>query len=86
MLYKFVSENEINPYKGGFVVINDRIYTNPTEETIRKAGFKELVESEPPEYDEQKQYILRKYKDDDVITVIYEVMNIEVVSDYKELQ
>ena len=79
MLYKFISENEIKPYKNGFVVIDNRIYTNPTEETVRKAGYKELVESDMPEYDEQTQYVQTKYKDDDVITVVYEVCDIEVI-------
>lgn len=75
-LFKFVSEMEIKPYKGGFVVMDNRIYTNPTEETLRKAGYKNLVESEMPEYDEEKQYLETKYKDGEVITVIYEVIDI----------
>ena len=76
MLYKFISENEIKPYKGGFIVIDNRIYTNPTEETIRKAGYKDLVESEFPAYDEKTQYLETKYIDSDVITTIYEVKDI----------
>lgn len=76
MLYKFVSENEIKPYKKGFVVLDNRIYTNPTEEIIRKAGYKNLVESEMPEFDEETQYLETKYIDGEVITVIYEVMDI----------
>jgi hypothetical protein len=76
MLYKFINENQIKPYKGGFVVIDNRIYTNPTEETIRKAGYKDLVESEIPEYDEQTQYLETKYIDGDVITTVYEVKDI----------
>ena len=76
MLHKFINENKIEPYKGGFVVINNRIYTNPTEETLRKAGYKNLVESETPEFDEETQYLETKYKDGEVITVIYEVIDI----------
>ena len=79
MLYKFINENEIKPYKNGFVVIDNRIYTNPTEETIRKAGYKELIETEMPEYDEQTQYLQTKYKDGDIITTVYEVCNIAVI-------
>ena len=78
MLYKFISEYEIEPYKGGFVVIDNIIYTNPTEETVRKAGYKELVESEMPEYDEEKQYLETKYIDGDVITTVYEVCDIVI--------
>lgn len=75
-LYKFVSETEIKKYSGGFVVMDNRIYTNPSEETLRKAGYKELVETEHPEYDEQTQYLETKYKDGDVITAVYEVVDI----------
>lgn len=75
-LYKFVSETEIKKYKGGFVVMDNRIYTNPTEETLRKAGYKNLVKSEMPEFDEEKQYLETKYIDGEVITVIYEVIDI----------
>ena len=77
-LFKFISETELKPYKGGFVVMDNRIYTNPTEETLRKAGYKNLVESEMPEYDEEKQYLETKYKDGEVITVIYEVIDIPI--------
>jgi hypothetical protein len=76
MLFKFINENQIKPYKKGFVVIDNRIYTNPTEETIRKAGYKNLVESEAPKYDEQTQYLETKYIDGDVITTVYEVKDI----------
>ena len=78
MLYKFVSEYEIEPYKGSYVVIDNRIYTNPTDETVRKAGYKDLVESEMPEYDEQTQYVQTKYIDGDVITTEYEVCDIVI--------
>ena len=75
-LFKFISETEIKPYKGGFVVMDNRIYTNPTEETLRKAGYKNLVESETPDYNEEKQYLETKYKDGEVITVVYEAKDI----------
>lgn len=77
MFYKFISETEIKPYKGGFVVLDNKIYTNPKEETLKRAGYKKLAEAEPPEYDEQKQYLKTTYKDGDAITPIYEVLDIE---------
>lgn len=79
-LYKFISETEIQKYKGGFVVIDNRIYTNPTEETVRKAGYKELVESPMPEYNEETEYIETTYVDGDVITAVYTVRQIEFES------
>ena len=80
-LYKFINENEIKKYKGGFVVIDNRIYTNPTEETVRKAGYKEFVVAEMPEHDPEKEYIQTTYIDGDVITVAYTVNPIEVLED-----
>ena len=53
-LYKFINENEIKKYKGGFVIVNNRIYTNPTEEKIREAGYKELAEVVAPEINDME--------------------------------
>ena len=75
-LFKFVSETEIKPYKGGWIIHNGRLYSNPTYEQLKEADYKEAVESEKPEYDEETQYLETKYKDGDVITVIYEVKDI----------
>lgn len=77
-LYKFISENKIQKYKGGFVVLNNRIYTNPTEETVRKAGYKELADAPCPEYDEATQYIEISYVDnDDFITKVHTVKEMQ---------
>ena len=76
-LYKFISETEIKKYKGGFVVIDNRIYTNPTEETVRKAGYKELAEVGEPTIDYDTEYLVTTYADGDVITPVYEVRRIE---------
>ena len=76
-LFKFISETEIQKYKGGFVVLDNRIYTNPTEETVRKAGYKELADAPAPECNPEKEYVLLSYKDGDVITPVYTVMEAE---------
>lgn len=77
MLYKFVSETEIKPYKGGFVVTKDNILiSNPTEEDLRKDDYKDKIETERPVYDEKTQYLESKYINGDVITVVYEVKDI----------
>ena len=81
-LYKFISETEIQKYKGGFVVLDNRIYTNPTEETVRKAGYKELAIRPMPEYDAEKEYVETKYVViDDRIVTVYTVKQIEVTPD-----
>ena len=80
-LYKFISETEIKKYKGGFVVVDNRIYTNPTEETVRKAGYKEFAKGIVPEYNPETEYLETKYADGDTITSVYTVKQIEVTPD-----
>lgn len=80
-LYKFINENEIKKYKGGFVVLDNRIYTNPNEETVKKAGYKELAETPVPEINPAEEYIERTYQDGDVITAVYTVKRLEVAED-----
>lgn len=81
-LYKFINENKVKKYDGGFVVLGGRIYTNPKEETLRAVGFKPIVKADMPEYDESSQYITSVYTDGtDNITEDFEVHNYEVISD-----
>ena len=80
-LYKFINENEVQKYKGGFVVIDNRIYTNPTEEKIRRAGFKELIDSPVPEINPENEYIQITYTDGEKITAVYMVKKLEVMGD-----
>lgn len=75
-LYKFIDETKIQKYKGGFVVLNNRIHTNPSEEIVRKAGYKDLVDTPCPEYDKATQYIQTKYVDGDVISVTRAICDI----------
>ena len=80
-LYKFINENEVKKYGGGFVVLGGRIYTNPKEETLRAVGFKPIVKADMPEYDENSQYITSVYTDGtENITENFEVHNYEVIS------
>lgn len=81
VLYKLLNENEIQKYKGGFVVVDNRIYTNPTEETVRKAGFKELADGPVPEINPAEEYIERTYTDGDKITAVYTAKKLEVTED-----
>ena len=76
-MYKFINENKIEKFKGGFIVYEGKIYTNPTEETLRLAGYKELDEGEMPEYDPATQYVEITYEDGEKIKVIYTVKDIE---------
>ena len=76
-LYRFMSETEIKKFNSDFVVVDNMIYTNPTEENIKAAGYKELAEiGEEPEYNPETQYLQVRYTDGDVITQEYEVIDI----------
>ena len=82
MKYKFINEHEIKPYENGFIIFNDRIYANPKEETLLKAGYKELVIDEVPEYNGETQYAEPIYVDgDDVITQSWVIKDIEIPID-----
>lgn len=77
-LYKF-ENGRLKKFNGGFVVYDNRIYTNPKEEIIRLAGYKDLMYGEEPEYDMETQYLMETYTEDDTkIYVGYEVMDIEI--------
>ena len=75
-LYK-IKNGKLKKFNGGFVVVDNRIYTNPTEETIRKAGYKELAEVTPPEVNDETEYVEITYVDGDVITPVYKVSQFE---------
>ena len=80
-LYKFINENEIQSYNGGFVVLDNRIYTNPTEEVVRKAGYKELVETEQPTFDPEMEYLSLTYQDGEKITEVWAVNEIPAIDE-----
>ena len=80
-LYK-LENGTLKKFKGGFVVLDNRIYTNPTEEIIRKAGYKDVVYGEKPAYNQETQYLNEVYTEDDTtIYVGYEVVDIEIPED-----
>lgn len=82
--YKFISENEIRKFTGGFVVIDDIIYTNPKPEHLSASGYKPLVHAEDPEYDIDKQYIVITYSDEEnYIQEIKTVKDIPEESSYE---
>ena len=61
-LYKFIDEHTIKRYVGEYIHYNGKIYTNPSEEILKAAGYKELEEiSELPYYNPSNQVIERRY-------------------------
>jgi len=75
-LYKYINSNRIEKFNADFIVLNERIKTNPTEADIKAIGYKAVVEDAMPEYDEQTQYVEAYYTDGDTITKKYRVVAI----------
>ena len=77
--YKFINEDKVEIHKkGNFIVFNNNIITNPSDETLFKAGYKDMVVKPEPEYNPETQYTIPKYADGDVITQRWEVRDIEI--------
>lgn len=77
-LYK-LKNGKLIKYNGGFIVENNRVFINPTEEKLRENGYKELVEDAIPEYDENTHYLARELEEqDNCIAVHWVVKEIEI--------
>jgi len=79
--YKFIDEYTVEKYEGGFLVLDGKIYTNPTATTLKSAGYKTITKGEMPEYDVKTQYVLAHYKDGKTIKCTYDVVTLPEVSD-----
>ena len=73
-LYR-LENGTLKKFKGGFVVLNNRIYTNPTEETIRKAGYKDVVYSDMPEHNPETHYLTEMYTENNTTIHVNYVIN-----------
>ena len=88
-MYLFKNENEISEYDGSplrFYVgktLIKQVFA-PTESELADFGYKKLVETDMPEYDQETQYIAETYADGEVITKVYEVRDLEEV--YEETE
>ncbi len=80
-LYKFINENRIKKYNGGFIIKNNTVYANPTEEILKSAGFKPLIKAEVPEYNSDTQYVTVHYEDGASIREVYSVIDLMNESD-----
>lgn len=61
-------------YNGGFIVEDNRVFINPTEEKLRENGYKELVYDEQPEYDETTHYLVRDFEEQEDCNVVHWVV------------
>lgn len=88
-MYLFKNKNEIIAYDGSplrFYVgktLIKQVFA-PSESELAKFGYKKLVETDMPECDQKTQYIAETYTDGEVITKVYEVRNLEEVTEETE--
>lgn len=78
MYYKFIDENKAERFEGGAIYYNHLVYANPTTEQLQMAGFKELVETEMPEFNAETEQLVPHYVDGDTITKTWTVKPLEV--------
>lgn len=80
MLGKLINGNLVTPSDKEKEKI---IVTSPTDEMLKYIrGYKDVTETEPPEYDPETQYLDMTYSETDTaISVSYEVKEMEVQTD-----
>ena len=64
-LYRFISEDRIERYDKGYVYLDGVQISNPSLDTLLKAGVKPLEECEMPAYSEGTQFIQPYYVNKD---------------------
>ena len=86
--YKFINEHKIEELKNKAIVVDNRIYSGDgifkDENILKKAGYKELVTADVPEYNPETHYVEKHYEDGDVITEVYEVIEIPAEDELTE--
>lgn len=73
MLYEYISRNQIKPAPNP-VKRNGKVYSNPTEKTLRELGYKELVVTDMPEVPDGK-IAIPVYTDGETITQGWEFID-----------
>ena len=76
-MYKYIDENHVVRAKNP-LYIGDKVISNPTEETLRKLGYKEMVEAAPLPECAEGECLIPHYTDGDVIVCTFTV---EVIPD-----
>lgn len=83
MLYKYINENTVMPFTGRILRVSGRIYANPSESTLKKNGYKELVTGEPLE-EKEGYYTITTYMEDD--NYIYEKVEYQSIDNETETE
>ena len=64
--------NEKLAFAGKKIQIENGWITNPTVEQLIANGYKEVIYSQVPEYDDEEEKLIEVYIETDIITVNYE--------------
>ena len=85
-LYEFINENYIQEWDKRYVILDGKQISYPSEDILKEAGIKTLVEDEIPVFDGMTQWVMEYYENtDDAIIKHWRVEDIpsmgEVVED-----
>lgn len=69
-LYRY-ENGKLIKFNGGFVVFNNRIYTNPTEELVRQVGYKDLIYDAQPEYNTETHCLEQEIEEKETAIVVH---------------
>ncbi len=58
---KLISDNSIEMLKNGLLIIDGRVYANPSQERLKAQGYKPLLSEDEPEYDKENEFLERIY-------------------------
>lgn len=81
-MYLFINKNNIQKYNGEVLkrFVGKKLVktiANPTEEELKEFGYMKQIESEKPEYDNERQFLECEYETiDGVIQTQYTVLNL----------
>ena len=80
MLYKYINKYKIKKAdRYEILIIDDKQIINPKDEDFIRAGYKSLIETEKPTYDEETQYLIPYYEEEtNDIYQYWEIHDIEV--------
>lgn len=59
--YKLINDNSIEMLKNNALILDGRVYTNPSQERLKAHGYKPLLSEDEPEYDKENEFLERIY-------------------------
>ena len=77
-----IENNSLIKFKDKYIVHNETVYSNPTEEHLRSAGWKTLILTEKPE--DEPMYYYEAYYEEDDDNIVQKWEKKEIILDYTE--